>query len=95
MTDADLDALLAAAARLPALMVTLAPAGATPAQVARLAAAGVVVSLGHAEATRAEAEALIAAGARAVTHLFNAMSLLGHREPGLAGAALGRMSMPG
>ena len=88
MAAADLDALRAAAARLPALMVTLAPAGATPAQVARLAAAGVVVSLGHAEASRAEAEALIAAGARAVTHLFNAMSPLGHREPGLAGAAL-------
>ena len=88
MTEADLDVLLAAKVLLPALMVTLAPAGATPAQVARLAAAGVVVSLGHSEATHAEAEALIAAGARAVTHLFNAMSPLGHRAPGLVGAAL-------
>lgn len=88
MTEADLTALLAAAARLPVLMVTLAPAGATPAQVARLVAAGVVVSVGHSDATEGEARALFAAGARAVTHLFNAMSPLGHREPGLAGAAL-------
>ena len=53
-----------------------------------LAAAGIVVSLGHAEATAEEARAAFAAGARAVTHLFNAMSQLGSRAPGLVGAAL-------
>lgn len=88
MTGEDLARLCAAARALPALMVTLAPAAAEPAQIAALAAAGAVVSLGHADCTYAEAVAARRAGARAVTHLFNAMSPLGHREPGLAGAAL-------
>ncbi|MBP7002868.1 N-acetylglucosamine-6-phosphate deacetylase [Amaricoccus sp.] len=88
MTEADVAALSDAAARLPALIVTLAPAAASPAQVARLAAAGAMVSLGHADCTAAEARAALDAGARLVTHLYNAMSPLGHREPGLVGAAL-------
>lgn len=88
MTEADLAFLCDAAARLPALLVTLAPANATPAQIAALAGAGAIVSLGHAEASAAEARAAFDAGARSVTHLFNAMSPLGHREPGLVGAAL-------
>jgi len=88
MTEADLVLYLDAARDLPALMITLAPAAATPAQIARLAAAGVIVSLGHADCTAAEARAALAAGARAVTHLFNAMSQLASREPGLVGAAL-------
>ena len=53
-----------------------------------VAAAGVIVSVGHAEATAEEAQAAFAAGAGAVTHLYNAMSQLGHRQPGLVGAAL-------
>jgi len=88
MTAADLDLYLAAARALPALMITLAPCAASAGQIAALAAAGVVVSLGHAEATEAEARAAIAAGARAATHLWNAMSGLGHRAPGLVGAVL-------
>jgi N-acetylglucosamine-6-phosphate deacetylase len=88
MEHADLDLLCEAARRLPALLVTLAPAGATPGQVAALCAAGAVVSLGHSDAGIDEARAYFAAGARSVTHLFNAMSPLGHREPGLVGAAL-------
>ena len=47
-----------------------------------------LVSLGHAEATYEEARAGIAAGARAFTHLFNAMSPLTGRAPGMVGAAL-------
>jgi len=47
-----------------------------------------VVSAGHSEATFEEAEAGFNQGIRAVTHLFNAMPALHHREPGLAGAAL-------
>ncbi len=88
MEAADLAALLAAAARLPALMVTLAPEAVRPDQIAALARAGVLVSLGHSDTGAAAAREGFAAGARAVTHLFNAMSPLGHREPGLVGAAL-------
>ncbi len=89
MTDADLAQLCDAAANLPALMVTLAPAAATPAQIARLTRSGVTVSLGHAECTFDQAQAAIDAGARCATHLFNAMSQLTNREPGLVGTVLG------
>ncbi len=88
MTEADLALLIEAAGRLPSLMVTLAPASVTLRQIAALRAAGVIVSLGHSDATAVEAGDVFAAGARAVTHLFNAMSPLGHREPGVVGAAL-------
>jgi N-acetylglucosamine-6-phosphate deacetylase len=88
MTEADAAALIAARARLPALMVTVAPSACPPDLIARLAAAGVTVSLGHADCTHAEAQAAVAAGAACATHLFNAMSPLGHREPGLVGAVL-------
>ena len=88
MQDSDLAALVRAARALPALMVTLAPGAASLAQIAALAEAGALVSLGHADCTEAEARAAMAAGGRAVTHLFNAMSPLGHRAPGLTGAAL-------
>jgi N-acetylglucosamine-6-phosphate deacetylase len=50
--------------------------------------AGVLVSMGHTGATYAEASAAVAAGARAATHLFNAMRPFHHREPGVLGAAL-------
>ena len=88
MTEADLARLCEAARALPVLLVTLAPAAVTTDQIARLTRAGVIVSLGHAACSHAQALAAHAAGARMVTHLFNAMSGLGHREPGLAGAAL-------
>jgi N-acetylglucosamine-6-phosphate deacetylase len=88
MEAADLALLVDAARRLPALIVTVAPASVTPAQIRTLAGAGAVVSLGHSEATAEEAAEAFAAGARMVTHLFNAMSQLGNREPGLVGAAL-------
>jgi N-acetylglucosamine-6-phosphate deacetylase len=55
-----------------------------------LHARGVVVSLGHSDATAAEANAAFARGVRTVTHLFNAMRPFHHREPGIAGAALAR-----
>jgi len=88
MGETDLEHLCNAARHLPALMVTLAPAAVTQAQIAALAQAGVIVSLGHADCTFAQAEGAKQAGARVVTHLFNAMSGLTHREPGLAGAAM-------
>lgn len=88
MEDADLRALTDAARRLPALAVTLAPSAVSLQQIAALTGAGVIVSLGHTDCTATEAEAAMAAGARMVTHLYNAMSQLGHRAPGLVGAAL-------
>jgi N-acetylglucosamine-6-phosphate deacetylase len=88
MAEADVAMLIDAAGRLPALLVTLAPESATVDQVAALARAGAVVSLGHSDTGIAGARAAFGAGARLVTHLFNAMSQLGNREPGLVGAAL-------
>jgi N-acetylglucosamine-6-phosphate deacetylase len=88
MTEEDVLRLIEAAGQLPSLMVTLAPRNATSEQIERLAKAGVIVSLGHSDCTHAEAAAAIAAGASCVTHLFNAMSQLGNRDPGLVGAAL-------
>jgi N-acetylglucosamine-6-phosphate deacetylase len=88
MQAEDLELLCDAARRLPALIVTVAPESVTAAQVAALAAAGAVVSLGHSDTAAERAEAVFAAGAGMVTHLFNAMSQLGNREPGLVGAAL-------
>jgi N-acetylglucosamine-6-phosphate deacetylase len=51
---------------------------------------GIAVSCGHSNATAAEANAAFDLGASSVTHLFNAMRPLHHRDPGLAGAALAR-----
>ncbi len=56
--------------------------------IAALSSRGVLVSTGHSNATYAEAVAGFDAGARYGTHLFNAMSGLGHRDPGLPGALL-------
>ncbi|MEO6207606.1 MAG: N-acetylglucosamine-6-phosphate deacetylase [Candidatus Limnocylindrales bacterium] len=56
--------------------------------IAWFAERGVAVSLGHSAATMAQASAGYAAGARSTTHLFNAMSGLDHRAPGVAAAAL-------
>lgn len=88
MEEADLALILRAAAHLPALMVTVAPESVTAEQIARMAAAGVTVSLGHSDCDAETARAAIAAGAACVTHLFNAMSQMAPRAPGLAGAAL-------
>lgn len=88
MAADDLARLCEAARVLPVLMVTLAPEAATPDQIAALSRAGAVVSLGHTDCDHDTARAAFAAGARCVTHLFNAMSQMGHRAPGLVGAVL-------
>ncbi len=49
---------------------------------------GIIVSMGHSDATYTEAEAGYNAGARGITHLFNAMRGIHHREPGIAGFGL-------
>ena len=70
------------------LKVTVAPESVTEEQVSALARAGALVSLGHSDASHEVCMRYFAAGARCVTHIFNAMSQLGNREPGLVGAAL-------
>ena len=70
------------------VLLTLAPEAATPAQVAEIVALGVVVSLGHTNATAPDATALLANGATLFTHLFNAMSQMENRAPGVVGAAI-------
>lgn len=70
------------------VVATVAPECVDLDDIALLATQGVIVSLGHSAADFERATAAFSAGARAVTHLFNAMSGLHHREPGLAGAAL-------
>ncbi|PUZ20435.1 N-acetylglucosamine 6-phosphate deacetylase [Chitinophaga costaii] len=66
--------------------MTLAPERCDPALVARLQAAGIVISAGHSNATYAEAILSFQRGIPAATHLFNAMSALQGREPGMVGA---------
>src|SRR5579863_3043647 len=86
MRDQDAESLIAA--KTGVMVVTLAPASVSNEQIAQLARSGVTVSIGHSDASAEEATAAFDAGARAVTHLYNAMSQLGHRAPGLVGAAL-------
>jgi len=69
-------------------LVTLAPEMTTPEIIAALVKAGVVVSAGHTNATYAEISAALRHGLTGFTHLFNAMSQLTGREPGVVGAAL-------
>jgi N-acetylglucosamine-6-phosphate deacetylase len=87
-TSAAVAELLAAAEGLVRL-VTLAPElpGALDA-IGQLSAAGVLVSVGHSDAVASQVADAAAAGARMVTHLFNAQRPLGHREPGVVGQAL-------
>ena len=70
-------------------MVTLAPELPGALQLIQsLVARGIVVSVGHSMATLSEAQSGLEAGVTYGTHLFNAMPLLDHREPGLVGALL-------
>jgi N-acetylglucosamine-6-phosphate deacetylase len=87
-TPAAVDELLAVGQRVLRL-VTLAPErdGALAA-IDRLTEAGVLVSVGHSDATARQVAAAADHGARMVTHLFNAQRPLHHREPGVVGQAL-------
>ena len=69
-------------------LLTLAPEQVSLASIGALAAAGVIVSAGHTAADYATTHAALAAGVRGFTHLFNAMTPLGSREPDVVGAAL-------
>ncbi len=86
MTEADVAQI--ANADCGSIMLTLAPNRVAPNLIASLAGKGVLVSLGHSEASVAEVTKALVSGARAFTHVFNAMSQLNGREPGMVGAAL-------
>lgn len=88
MEEEDLLLLCETAGALPVLYSTVAVESVTPEQIGRLRDAGVWVSLGHTDTGFAGASAAFAAGASLATHLFNAMSQLGNREPGVVGAVL-------
>ncbi|GAK86951.1 N-acetylglucosamine-6-phosphate deacetylase [Vibrio ponticus] len=66
--------------------VTLAPEHNDPQHIKRLSDAGIVVSIGHTNATYAEARESFAHGITFATHLFNAMTPMVGREPGVVGA---------
>ena len=89
-TETALDMLLRhPATRRVLRTVTLAPErDGGLAAVRRFREAGIIASIGHSDATAAETIAAADAGATMVTHLFNAMSPLSHRAPGVPGAAL-------
>jgi N-acetylglucosamine-6-phosphate deacetylase len=75
----------------PVRLVTIAPELPRAHELIRgLLERGIVVSLGHSNATAAEAQAAFDLGVRCVTHVFNAMRPFHHRDPGVAGAALAR-----
>ncbi|MFN3825491.1 MAG: hypothetical protein ACK4RN_16085 [Pseudorhodobacter sp.] len=70
------------------MLLTLAPEAARAEDIADLTAMGAVVSIGHSNATAEQVATALAAGARNFTHLFNAMSPMEGRAPGVVGAAL-------
>jgi N-acetylglucosamine-6-phosphate deacetylase len=75
-------------------MITVAPEqGKMTALIPELVDRDMVVSIGHSEATYEQAHAAVAAGAGMITHLFNAMRPLHHRNPGIFGV-LGTKSIP-
>ena len=75
-------------------IVTLAPElDPTGKAIAYLKSLGITVSLGHSQATAAQAQQAFQQGASMVTHAFNAMPGLYHREPGLLGAAIANLSV--
>ncbi len=71
------------------MLVTLAPERVAPGMIRRLVASGARVAVGHSNARYADVMAAREEGLTGATHLFNAMSQLGSREPGVVGAALG------
>ncbi len=85
--DEDFLALLTSPRR-GKVMLTLAPEMVTLEDIARLRAAGVILSIGHSDADYDTAKAAIVTGMTGVTHLYNAMSPLLHRAPGVVGASI-------
>ncbi|MGR3660900.1 MAG: N-acetylglucosamine-6-phosphate deacetylase [Paracoccaceae bacterium] len=88
MSEEDCNQLITLAAELPSLLLTVALESVTLQQIEKLSRAGAVVSLGHTNADYVAVRAAEQAGATCVTHLFNAMSQLENRAPGMVGGAL-------
>ena len=88
MKELDCLELESVANKVPNLMLTIAPEAVSSEQITRLSNAGAIISLGHTDCTFNQAAEAVVAGATCATHLFNAMSPFGSREPGLVGAVL-------
>ena len=84
----DGDLALAASLRHGRTLITLAPERVAPEAIGTLVAHGVIVAGGHTAADYAATRRALDAGMRGFTHLFNAMTPLQSREPGVVGAAL-------
>lgn len=69
-------------------VITIAPECFTEEQLDMLLESRIVISAGHSTMTYKEAQYYFSKGIKLVTHLFNAMTQFGHREPGLVGATL-------
>ena len=67
-------------------VITIAPECFTEEQLKMLLESGIHISIGHSTVTHKEAQQYFSKGIKLVTHLFNAMTQFGHREPGLVGA---------
>ena len=78
-----------------AVMITVAPEAASPGQIAALAATGAVVSIGHSDTTAGATRAALDEGATCFTHLFNAMSPMLNRTPGVTGACINSTAYAG
>ena len=88
MKEFDCLELQSLANKISNLILTIAPEAVSPQQITRLSKAGAIISLGHTDCTFNQAAEAVDAGATCATHLFNAMSPFGSREPGLVGAVL-------
>ena len=86
--DAGLTELLATLPPGSRTVLTVAPEAVTPEWISSQVAAGALVAIGHSNASAERVEQALTAGADGFTHLFNAMSQLNARMPGVVGAAL-------
>ena len=84
-TDTELEAIISHG-RDVIKLITIAPEMFSPEQIDTLIASGITVSAGHSNATYEESVRAFGQGIHLVTHLYNAMSPFGHRQPGLVGA---------
>ena len=70
-------------------IITISPElDGAPALIKTISGMGIIASMGHSDATYSEAEEGFNSGARGITHIFNAMRGIHHREPGIAGFGL-------